>query len=154
QVNGSGTIETTPLPGTTGGIIVAKLSGTDGHPIWIKRFGSGSGYEAARSVAVTTSGDVVVAGTFGTSGDVGGVALMGDPTSQDAFVAKLAGTDGGTIWAKGFGASQNDVAEGVSVDAAGDGFVTGRFGGMVNFAGMMLTTVGLNAFALKLNSAT
>jgi len=130
-------------------IFVAKYSATGQH-IWSKRFGS-TGDDAVYGLAVNSLGDVALSGKFQGSVSFGGTALV-SAGGDDAFVTKLSGSTGIPAWAKGFGSTSQDIANGVAVDGSGNVVITGQFSGTVSFGGNALTSLGIDVFAAKYDS--
>jgi hypothetical protein len=129
-------------------LIVAKL-GPNGSHVWSKSFGDAY-QQNAYDVAVDASGNVIVAGFFAGTVNFGGGTL----TSQggwDIFVAKF-GPGGAHLWSKSFGATQEQFARAVAVDATGNVIITGYFYNTVNFGGGALTSAGgAEIFVAKLD---
>jgi hypothetical protein len=118
--------EGTPLP-NEGGYdgFVAKLSGDDGHPLWVRSFG-GAGDALCRSVAVDGAGNVFVTGFF--TGEVNlGLGLARSAGANDTFLVKLSGEEGTTQWAHALGGKGGDIGRSVAVDAQGTVLLTGHF---------------------------
>ena len=94
----------------------------DGTKLWTKQMGT-TQTEVANAVAVDSDGNVYVAGR--TSGDLDGNTSQG---SNDAFLIKFASEDGAKLWihAIQIGTSKNDEATAVTVDNAGNIYITGR----------------------------
>lgn len=135
---------------------VAKLSST-GTVVWARRLG-GTGDDRATGVTVDSQGNAVVVGYFQGSADLGtgNVTALG---SYDAFVIKYA-AEGGCLWAKRFGgaatmsgASGDDRATFVTVDAADNIIVGGYFDGKPNWGGADLTATAYDGFVAKLTSS-
>jgi len=139
----SGTVDFDPGPGTvnqTGGDFVLKLD-CDGNFLWAGAI-DGSG-EDIRSLAIDSAGNVLIAGAFRGTGDLdpgsgtfnltAKISSGGTPTN-DAFLTKIR-NDGSFLWAKAWGGASSasglgfvgDVADDVSVDAAGNVYVFGSF---------------------------
>ena len=117
---------------------LAKLTGASGAHSWSKRFGSTSG-DASTGVAVDGAGNVTVAGYFLGSVDFGGGALTS--LSLDAFVAKYSSA-GTFIWARRYGASDNQLADCVTTASTGEVSVAGFFAGTMDFGQGTLTGAG------------
>jgi len=123
-------------------VFVVKYT-PQGVRLWVKRLGS-AGADQAYGVAVDSQNNIIVVGTFQGSVDFGGgvIAANGGATGQDAFVAKYS-PSGAYIWAKSFGSTANDFANGVAVDGSDNVLVTSQSGGIVNFGnGISLTGHG------------
>jgi hypothetical protein len=94
------------------------------------------GINNAQAVVLDPNGNAYLAGFFTGTVDFGpGTAptsLTSAGGSQDAFVAKL-DPSGRLIWAHGFGDVNDDRADGITLDSAGNVYVTGLFQGTVDF---------------------
>lgn len=117
---------------------VARYSPT-GARLWSVTLGA-AGADAITSVGLTSSGDVVVGGYF--SGTVnfgdGNVVSAGD---KDAFIAKYAAGTGALVWKTTFGAGNDDVVNGISVNGAtGHVAVTGTFNGSIDLGGGVMSS--------------
>jgi hypothetical protein len=146
-VDASGNVYVT---GITGGTLPGQISsgGNDafvrkydgaGNEIWTKQFGT-SANDDAWGVAVDVSGDVYVAGYTGS-------ALPGQISSgsNDAFVRKY-DDSGNELWARQFGTSANDFANGMAVDASSSVYVAGYTGGALH---EQTSSGGDDAFLIK-----
>ena len=148
-------------------LVASTLVWTPGSPVgaWssddraVAVFG-GTSYDYGYSVAVDSSGNVYTAGLFyGTvdfdpgSGTENRTAVGG----ADAYLLKL-DSSGDYAWLAVFGDINSEIAEGVAVDSSGNVYVTGYFGGTVDFdpgSGTdNHTSTGYNdVFVLKLDSS-
>jgi hypothetical protein len=133
-------------------IFVAKYSASGAYQ-WSKGFGSTS-FDNGLSVAVDGSGNVFVTGYFTGTVNFGGTDLVSSGGTQDIFVAKY-NSSGTHQFSKRFGSTSNDYGYGAAVDGSGNVFVTGRFGGTVNFGGTDLVGSGgtQDIFVAKYNSS-
>ena len=104
---------------------LAKYSSA-GDLQWVVR-GGGPGVDRFTDVDVAPDGTVVVSGSTETNAVYSGNSFPG-AGSSDVLVAKYA-ADGSLVWIRTVGASAQDQAHAVAVDAAGDIFVTGLFRG-------------------------
>jgi hypothetical protein len=120
--------------------------------LWSSRFGDSS---AQYGYAVTTAsgtGFVFVAGEFNGTIDLGGGPLT-SAGGTDVFLAKFSHY-GGHLWSMSFGDASQQAASAVSTDDAGNVYMIGRYGGVVNFGGGNLTSAGSwDMFVVKFNSA-
>ncbi len=131
--------------GWSDGFIVRYES--NGTCLWSRSIG-GSSSESVQAAALAGS-DLVVTGPFSGPVDFGDGAVM--PDSTDFFVLKLDG-NGGLLWRKTFGGSANDLSSGVAVGNTMEVYVTGRFGGDVDFGGGSITAYGGgDAFVVRLD---
>jgi len=118
--------------------------------LWSQRFGS-TYDDIAYSVAVDASGNVYVTGCFRGTVDFGGGNLVSAGNS-DIFLAKYSPT-GIHLWSKRFGDIDQDLAYSVAVDGSGDVYMTGFFGGTVDFGGGNLVSAGVaDIFVVKYGS--
>jgi hypothetical protein len=131
--------------GNAGGCLLAKVSGTDGSPIWLKTFPAPDCF--GFGLAVDGADDVAITGMFQGTLDFGGGPLSSavDGTGnggRDVFVAKFAGSDGSHLWSQRFGHAGEDYGMAAAVDAGGDVLITGFFHDSVDFGGGALTSAG------------
>jgi hypothetical protein len=98
----------------------------------------GAGSESAFALGVNSTGNaVVMAGTFEGSVDYGDGPLT-SAGAQDIVVTRVDG-QGAALWTRRFGGLDWDVAGAVAVEPGGSSYVTGAFGGTVDFGGGPLT---------------
>lgn len=116
-------------PNTSGGIFdffAAKLSGADGHVLWVRTAG-GLSTDMALGAAVDPAGDLVIVGEFGASVDFGSGTPLTSSGPFDGFVMKLRGTDGAHVWSTRIGGPGSDIADKIAIDSTGRIFVAGTF---------------------------
>jgi hypothetical protein len=104
-----------------------------GNCVWAKAIAGASGLGLA--IGVDGSGNVLIAGGFGGSNidfDPGPGTATFTALSFDIFLAKYDNT-GNYLWAKVIGGSGNENATGISLDASGNVYMTGRFQSTVDF---------------------
>ena len=133
---------------------VLKLNPTGAY-VWAGSMG-GPGQEAPSSVAVDGAGNVLVSGYYGSDlkhnkNDFDpGQGILSLPGSGGSFVVKL-DPNRNLIWGRSV-AEARDMA----LDAAGNVYTTGRFGGTVDFdpgpGTFNLTAGGADVFVSKLDS--
>lgn len=116
-------------------VLLVKLAGATGLPIWAKRFG-GASSDQALGVAVTSGGDVLLTGYFTGSVDFGGGALLG--SGIDAFAAKYS-TSGAYQWARKSGAFDTQIGTAI-VPISTDVILAGYFAGNLE----AMTSAGSN----------
>lgn len=128
-----------PGPGTTllsspgffvQNVFIAAFD-ANGNFSWAKGMG-GSQDDYANDIAVGADGSVYIAGYF-SSGDAdfdpgAGTAVLASAGQNDLFVAKYDNT-GAYQWAHRTGGGENDAANGLTLDADGNLYVTGEFMG-------------------------
>lgn len=108
------------LEGTNAGaddFFVAKYN-TAGDRLWTRQIGT-SAIDIAYGIDVAVDGTVYVAGA--SQGELSAGAAAG---GSDLFVARL-DTDGALLWMRQLGSTENDVAYGLDVDAAGTAYIVG-----------------------------
>lgn len=134
------TFGSTKLTATTGGsadgdLFVAKLS-PSGVPLWAVKAG-GNKYDISRGIAVDQAGNAYITGTFAGSGSFGSHKVSSNSDDHDLFVAKLSSL-GTWQWVQTAGAKPADEGRGVSLDVAGNIYVTGVISGQVTLGGVTL----------------
>ncbi len=92
---------------------------SSGTLLWSRQFGASSDDES-RALAVDSLGNAYIGGFT-----LGGSLAAPAAGSFDAFVAKYDPT-GNQLWARQFGTSAGDSISGMTVDAAGNLYITGR----------------------------
>jgi hypothetical protein len=113
-------------------IFLAKYSPAGTH-LWSKRFG-GTSQEAGNAVSIDSSNNILLTGYFYGTVDFGGGPLS-KPSAADVFLAKYTAA-GAHLWSQVFGgtiASDNAIANDVSVDGNGNVIIGGYFTGSADF---------------------
>lgn len=165
----SGTVDFDPGPGTFnltsdntvyGDIYVSELDPA-GNLVWAKQMKGDGGGGIGLSIKLDPSGNVYIFGSFVGSVDFDpgpGSFVMTSPES--AFICKLDGS-GNFLWAKQFNqGTQDERDRSMTVDAAGNVYMTGSFVGTVDFdpgpaVSNMISFgggVSRDAYILKLNT--
>ncbi len=138
-------------------IYVAEYSKT-GALLWARDVaGSGFSRSQGNTVKVDSSGNVVIAGFFndtinfntGGDGNSNGSSLT-SAGGSDAFVAKYDGS-GNFLWSKSIGGPSADQGNAVSVDSAGNIYLTGSVTGEVNVGSLGVSSNGTNALITKID---
>ncbi|MFO0881206.1 MAG: SdrD B-like domain-containing protein [Gemmataceae bacterium] len=115
-------------------IFVASLN-AGGTLQWAKQVG-GTSEDNGTDITVDPDGNLILTGSFAGTADFAPGPQERKLTSQgprDGFVAKLA-PNGDGVWAIRVGGNGGeDVASGVTIDAARDIYVTGAFSGVADF---------------------
>ncbi|HOZ00709.1 MAG TPA: T9SS type A sorting domain-containing protein [Candidatus Syntrophosphaera sp.] len=119
-------------------VYVVKLD-PDGTWLWATR-GGGTASEQGCDICVDSAGNAYVAGLFNGSADCGGHVIISSGNC-DAFAAKL-DTGGNWLWADGAGGTGFDMGYGISCDAAGNSYTTGKFEASALFGTETLTSSG------------
>jgi hypothetical protein len=114
-------------PGGNGDVLVAKLDPSGSSLVYATYLG-GSDSEWANAIAIDASGNVYVTGhtastDFPTKNPFQ-TALAG--SSSDAFLAKLDATGAQLLYSTYVGGQNHDQALGLSVDAAGNAYLSGE----------------------------
>jgi hypothetical protein len=141
----NGTVDFDPSAGTyqltTQGLLdvfVCKLN-NNGDFIWARRMG-GSYYDEAFSIAIDKSGNVITTGRFQSSADFdpgpNTIWLVQKSSDSDVFLSKL-DSSGNYVWAKqlspAWDGNGNVYSYGLTVDASGNIYTTGKFNGWIDF---------------------
>ncbi|MGH1337157.1 MAG: SBBP repeat-containing protein [Aureispira sp.] len=149
-IDGSGNIYTTgyfrgttdfdPSTGTSNltsignnDIFVQKLD-PNGNLLWAKQMG-GTGFETGLSILTDSTGNVYTTGRFQNTVDFDpGIGTMNLVSlgNNDAFIQKL-DPNGNFIWAKQLSGTGFEGTEALHLDANGNVYTTGFFGGTVDF---------------------
>ena len=108
-----------------------RKHGSSGDLMWERQLGTVAEDEV-RGVAVDGAGNLWVVGA--TKGD-----LAGPNAGQSDVFVRTYDTDGREGWTRQFGTAREDVATGVAVDEAGNGFVVGFTSGALDIASGALT---------------
>jgi hypothetical protein len=143
-------------------IFIQKLDPA-GNLLWVKQIG-GIMDDVPSGMAIDASGNIYVTGYFSDQVDFdpgAGTTQLITAGNYDAFVLKM-DTNGNLAWAHRIGSTLGEFANDVAIDQSGNVFITGLFGGTVDFdpgAGTAnLTSTDNNfyeSFLLKLtNSGT
>jgi hypothetical protein len=157
---GPGTFELSPSYLGDYDIFVLKLD-ANGDFTWAVRIG-GDGFDAGMGIAMSADSDIYLTGVFSNTVDFDPGVGVYELTSSygaiqytDGFVCKL-GPDGRFLWARHFGADNDDWACSIAVDDDGNAYTTGMFNGSVDFdpgAGeTILTSEAWDAFIWKLDT--
>lgn len=161
----NGTVDFDPGPGVfylasvgVEDIFISKLD-PSGAFLWAKRIG-GQNYDNGNSVALDSNSNVYVTGFFSGTVDFdpGNAGyFLSSSGNDDIFVLKL-DASGNFIWAKNMGGAAYAYGASIAVDATGNVYTTGYYGGTTDFdpgPGVFnLTPAGPQGiFISKLNSS-
>ena len=128
-----------------------------GTVLWAKSAG-GNGDDGANYVATDASGNVYVTGFFNSPTITFDTVTLTNADSftylSDIFVVKYDPL-GNVAWAKSFGDSNNDVANSICVDTAGNVYIAGNYSSTrLRFgATTLINTGGADMFVTKLDPA-
>ncbi len=153
---GVGTYNLSALSGHD--MFVLKLD-TAGNFVWARRMG-GSTIQFGLDLKVDALGNIYTTGHFRETVDFDpgtGIYNLTSAGDQDIFVHKL-DPSGNFVWAKQFSGASFGVGSAITVDAAGDVYVSGAFMDTVDFdAGTgvfnLTATGGIDAFIHKMDAA-
>jgi hypothetical protein len=121
--------------------------------VWSKRAGAVS-TDNGQAVAIDAGGNVLMTGFFAGTINFGGTDLVSTTGLEDVFLVKFSPT-GAHLWSKRFTGSGIERGMSLAVDSAGNVFVTGYFGGTINFGTPQdLVSLGQDdVFVAKLDAA-
>ncbi len=114
-------------------IFISKLDAS-GNFVWAKQCG-GTGSDWGFSIAVDDSENVYITGDFGGTVDFdpgAGTFNLTSTGGKDIFVCKL-DASGSFVWAKQMGGTSHEKGFCIEVDASGNVYTTGDFGGTCDF---------------------
>jgi hypothetical protein len=133
----------------SGDIFVAKLN-SNGNWLWAKQAGS-TGFDTAYGISTDANGSCYITGEFSGSADFGSTILTSEGSS-DIFIARL-DPAGNWLWAKKSGGVSEDCGNAISIDADGNGFLTGYFYGNISFDNSTYSSYGSSdIFITKISS--
>lgn len=117
---------------------------------WLYDMG-GLSQDYGQALATDASGNSYITGGFGEASVVG-TELLITHGSTDIFIAKIS-SSGTWYWAVRAGGTGYDIGAGITVDAAGNVYVTGFFEGLADFGATDLNSLGgYDIFACKLDT--
>ena len=114
-------------------VFVQKLD-PSGNLVWVVGMG-GTGNDGSSGVSVDVAGNVYTTGNFWGTVDFDpglGVTNLTSAGLDEVFVQKL-DPSGNFVWAVGMGGTGTDLGLDISVDAAGNVYITGVFSGTADF---------------------
>ena len=131
-------------------IFVGKMDSA-GNWLWVAT-GGGATIDEGRAVAVDILGNCYVSGVLSGTASFGNLSTASAGQS-DVFIAKC-DSSGRWLWATAVGGPGIDEGHAVAVDAEGNCYVTGSFGGVAIFGSTNLTSQGgADIFLAKLDGA-
>lgn len=122
-------------------IFVAKYD-KDGTFLWVKHAG-GPGRDEAKSIKCDAAGNIYICGLYSDNCVFGSQTLntYNNTGFFDSFIAKYS-PNGTLIWVKTAGGNYDDVAWSLTLDNAGEIYITGEFNDNVLFDAINLVTTG------------
>ena len=124
-----------------------------GQTFWAHKQ-AGSNVDETTAIASDPNGNVYTTGYFSTSATINGVPLNVAGLT-DVFISKI-GPSGNSAFVKSAGGSASDRGLDIEVDADGNVYVCGFFGGTINFGNGVTLTANAgsqDAFVVKLNTS-
>jgi len=119
-------------------VFLAKFTSLGNH-IWSARYGD-AGSQFQSNVTTDKDNNIIFSGAF--SGTISfGANLLTSKGSYDMFLVKL-DPNGTSIWAKSFGANNNDFITDVVTDAADNVYFTGYFPSSIDLGNGVMQTAG------------
>ncbi|MCK4360004.1 MAG: SBBP repeat-containing protein [Candidatus Cloacimonetes bacterium] len=132
-------------------IFVAKMD-EDGNWLWATRAGGGSwDWDCGCGITIDDAGNSYVTGGFNGTASFGSFSITsgGD---DDIFVAKM-DANGNWQWATRAGGTYIDFGYGITIDNAGNSYVTGTFAYTASFGSFSLTSSGdADIFVAKMDA--
>lgn len=136
-------------------LLIAKLDATGKH-VFSHGYGS-SGEQIGRSINVDSNGNILVVGEFeGVIDAFGDSAIVNADVDGrwDAFALKIGGKDGLPIWARGYGAEENQHVAGAALESNDEAIMIGTSEGAIPLGGMLgeiTTSGGEDVFVLSVS---
>ena len=132
-------------------IFIAKYD-INGAFVWAKQAG-GNNYDYGTGIATDAAGNVFVTGLFTGTATFGSLQVTSTTVDYDVFIAKYA-PDGTALWVNGGGGSAWDVGSGITIDMAGNCYVTGAYRNTAVFGTTSLVSAGnYDAYIAKYDNA-
>jgi len=114
-----------------------------GAVVWAKT-ASGASNDVGYNIKVDANKNPIVVGSFNSSTLTFGATALTLNAGDDIFIVKYDSL-GNVSWAKSAGGNANDVGESISIDAAGNSYITGYYGSpSLVFGATTLTNAGTN----------
>jgi hypothetical protein len=123
-------------------VVVAKLSGDSGTPLWSYSFG-GASTDRARAIAVADDGSVYIGGRRRGAIDFG-TTVLGHTDIDDIYVVKL-DSAGSFVWASSVVTSSllsDEYVQGLALRPNGHVVISARFEQTVDFGGAPFSAAG------------
>jgi len=141
------TVDITPAPGLSG----QHYEVLQIIPGWVRTYGSTTGTTRFWDVVVDGAGNAYCAGKY-TGGSDFGTGPVSAVGGDDLIVLKL-DQFGTRVWHTVFGSTGTDEIQAIGIDPAGNTYITGSYGGTINFTGTPRSFAGgiVDAFLVKLD---
>ena len=131
-------------------IFVAKMD-ANGNWQWATKAG-GSNYDGGDEITIADLGNIYVTGSFRETATFGSYSLTSNG-EYDVFVAKM-DADGNWQWATKAGGSDMDYGSAITIDDAGNTYVTGLFQETSSFGSYSITSNGeYDIFVAKMDAS-
>jgi len=118
---------------------------------WVKSYGSNSGNDLGRDVAIDSNDNIYMLGTYRGTVDFGADDVVA--TDADIFLIKF-NSSGVFQWVYTAGGTGFDDSRALALDSNENPYITGSYSNTVNFGGGNITAANTNdLFILKLNSS-
>jgi hypothetical protein len=131
-------------------IYVARID-LDGNWVWAKSAGT-SGTEESRAIAIDANGNSVITGIYTSSITFGSTTLPA-ASGRDIYIAKI-DKSGNWVWAKNATGNEDDEANSIGLDNAGNAYITGSFYSDVKFGSNELFALAeRNMYVARISSA-
>jgi hypothetical protein len=127
-----------PSPSISQQVFIVKYA-PDGTVLWSKVIDNNDKYNAIGSIAVhQPTGDVYVVGSYECEPNTSSELFFGDAIivgswatslglTHDIWISRIDGSTGTTKWIVSGGTENNDVGESITVDDAGNAYITGYY---------------------------
>ena len=143
-ISNPGLFDDITVPCNASDVFLTK-NDSNGNILWAT-VGGGALLDQGNDVATDANGNSYVAGAIQTNGPnptarFGNFTLTGHG-DYDWLIVKY-DTLGNVVWAKNYGSTLGDIAQGVALDSAGNIYVTGFFSSTMTVEGVTATSKGL-----------
>jgi uncharacterized protein (TIGR03437 family) len=115
-------------PGVGDGCVFVSKISADGSKLLYSTYLGGNGYDVGNAIAVDSAGDAFVTGSTTSSNFPMANAIQDKNLAPfgTAFVTKLSPAGNALLFSTYLGGSQSDVGYGITVDSAGNAYITGN----------------------------
>ena len=153
-ISNPGLFDNLVIPCNASDVFLAKYD-PSGNVQWAN-VGGGDLLDQGNEVVIDASGNSYVVGAIQTNSlhptaKFDNITLTGNG-DYDWLIVKY-NTSGQVVWAKNYGSTLGDFADGVALDASGNVYVTGFFNGTMSVQGITVTSRGIfDVFLAKFDS--